>query len=242
MIRKLLSRASRRPYQCLLQQIQELSIPRQRVYDGNCWSQWVVCDWVFTVVGFIRDNGKWSYFRSCTRCCWDRNKFRLLTSNGNLKARLRISMNFLNQVTEVHFWLFVEEPHNFGRIHWWSTTENDRMVSGLKARMISVPRSTVVISGSGSTSAKDLVNHLVATKVKLFDDTIKETKLYHSVVCNDHDTFNVTTFFVGIQLNHVQSMFFEGSFIHCMLFLRRPTFLIFKRLMALTLSPTELRP
>ena len=117
------------------------------------------------------------------------------------------------------------------------------MVSGLKARMISVPRSTVVISGSGSTSAKILVNHLVATKVKLFDDTIKETKLYHSVVCNDHDTFNVTTFFVGIQLNHVQKYVFEGSFhpFACY-FSGVRLFLIFKRLMALTLSPTELRP
>ncbi len=48
----------------------------------------------------------------------DRNKFSLLTKHGNLKARLRISMNFWYKVTEVHFWLFVEEPHNFGSIHW----------------------------------------------------------------------------------------------------------------------------
>ncbi len=35
-----------------------------------------------------------------------------LTSDGKRKARLRISM-ILNQVTEVDFWLLVEEPHYY---------------------------------------------------------------------------------------------------------------------------------
>ena len=164
-----------------------------RVYDGNSWSQWVVCDWVFTVVCFIRDNGKWSYFRSCTRCSWDGDEFSLLTKQWELEGTFTDIHEFLNQVTEVHFWLFVEEPHYFGRIHWRSTTKSDDGIwfEGTHDLCTTFNSCDIWI---WFYVCKDLVNHLVATKVKLFDDTIKETKLYHSVVCNDHDTFNVTTF------------------------------------------------
>ena len=119
--------------------------------------------------------------------------FVFLPTMGNLKARLRISLNFLKPSHGSPLWLFVEEPHDFGRILGDPP-----------------PRAMMVIWFEGTHDlcttfngcdiwiwfyvCKDLVNHLVATKVKLFDDAIKETKLYHSVVCNDH-TFNVTTFF-----------------------------------------------
>ncbi|CAG5139344.1 Uncharacterised protein [Streptococcus pneumoniae] len=99
----------------------------------------------------------------------------------------------MDKVTEVHFWLLVEEPHYFGSIHWRPTTECDDGIwfEGTHNLSTTVYSCDIWIR---FYIRKDLVNNLIATKVQLFDDTIKETKLYHGMVSNDHDTFNVTTF------------------------------------------------
>ncbi len=71
-------------------------------------------------------------------------------SEGNVYGRVH---EFLNQITEVDLWLCPEEP--LLSLHPLRTTHQERDdVSGSNALITSVPRSTVVISGSGSTSEK----------------------------------------------------------------------------------------
>ncbi len=185
---------------------------------------------VFTVVGFIRNNGKWVLQISVPRCCWDRNKFRLLANNGNLKA-LRISM-FLNQV-EVH-WLFVERATWTGRIHWVHHQKSNDGIWFEAHDLCTVQRLIIWI---WFYVTKDLVNHLVATKVKAVR-WYDQGKLYHSVVCNDHDVQR-HDIFVGIQLNRSKYVL-KVSSIAC--YFSGVRLFDIQEVDGITLSPTELRP
>lgn len=105
-------------------------MPAQVAHDGKLLESHICLRLVFTVVCFIRDERKWSYF-------WDpvpdvaghSDEFRLLlwgkhmSGNANWKARLRYPA-FLNQVNEVHFLQFVvEESHTL----YWSIHSDPSM-------------------------------------------------------------------------------------------------------------------
>ena len=125
-------------------------------------------------------------------------------------------------------WLFVEEPHYFGRIHWWSTAESDDriLVEGTHDLCTTFNSCDIWI---WFYVCKDLVNYLVATRRSSYS-MIRSRKPSSTIAWSVTIMTRSTSRHFSRYSRWItfKSMFFEGSFIHCMLFLRRPTFLIFK--------------
>ena len=48
----------------------------------------------------------------------DRDEFSLLTKQWEFEGTFTDIHEFLYKITEVHFWLLVEEPHYFSSVHW----------------------------------------------------------------------------------------------------------------------------
>ena len=67
------------------------------------------------------------------------------------------------------------------------------IVSGSNALITSVPRSTVVISGSGSTSEKTWTVTRLLRFVQLVNNALNKTKFFDRFVCNNHNAFNIFT-------------------------------------------------
>lgn len=69
------------------------------------------------IICFVRDNGKWCYFRICFRSCWNSNKFCFFIKFWEFECMFMDIYEFLNEVMEINFWLFIEELYNFCSIY-----------------------------------------------------------------------------------------------------------------------------
>ena len=165
---------------------------QSRVNNGNSRCQWVVSQWVFAVVFLIRDNGKWCYFWTSTWSCWDTDVLRFLTKWWEAEGAFTNIHEFLDQVTEVDFWLFVEEPHYFGCIHWWTTTKSNDCVWFECFHHLSTTFYSCDV-WIWFNIWEDLDSYTVATCVQLIDNTLNETEFFDRFVCNNQNAFNIFT-------------------------------------------------
>ena len=88
-----------------------------RVNDRYVRGQFVVGQWVLGTLIFVGNNGKGGHFRAGTGGGRDGHQTRFFTQFRELVNALADIQELLGQAGKVGVWLFVEEPHAFGRIN-----------------------------------------------------------------------------------------------------------------------------
>ncbi|MNN09838.1 hypothetical protein D3C81_1227420 [compost metagenome] len=85
------------------------AIYKFRIDDSNIRCQFIVCQRIFSItIFFICNNCERSYFRTCTRSCRNRNKFRFLTKTWIFINTFTDIHEFLFQVMEICIRIFIE--------------------------------------------------------------------------------------------------------------------------------------
>ena len=155
------------------------------INDGDRRGERVVGKWVFAVVLFVGNNGKRRDFRASAGGGRDTDVFGFFAKFGEFEGAFADVHEFLHEVAEVDMRLFVEEPHDFRRIHDRAAAQGD---DGVRCKGFHDFRAT----GDGGDVrigldvGEDGVGNVVAAQVQLFDDALQEAVFDHGFVGDDH--------------------------------------------------------
>ena len=134
---------------------------------------------------FVGDDGKRGDFRAGTGGGRDTDVFGFFAKFREFEGAFADVHEFLHEVAEVDMRLFVEEPHDFRRVHDRAAAEGD---DGVRRKGFHDFRAT----GDGGDVrirldvGEDGVGDVVTAQLQLFDDALQEAVFDHGFVGDDH--------------------------------------------------------
>ena len=163
-----------------------------RIDDCDIRCQCIICQRIFHMCFTVSDDRKWCYFRTSPWCCRDTYELCLFWFI-DLVCPFTDIQEFLFCTEERCVWVFVEHPHSLSRVHCRTASKSNYCI---RLEVCHQFRSCVygICRWVRFNLWEDFDFHIIFASCQYFTNCIAVTKLDHTWVTNDHDTFNIFHF------------------------------------------------